>query len=134
MTNLKEGQIIEITKAKVYVSNFPEMFLRDNGDFSMRLTSGELEIGTTQRGLDTTIFSGDYIVTKTAYGGGSGPGSRDEFPDGHRVWAKRIYKNLNGDRVVSEFEISFYQSGCFTCMIEKPKVVGNGKPIYVIED
>jgi hypothetical protein len=60
--------------------------------------------------------AGEYRVTRTSYGGGgTGMGPHDVFPDGHRVYAKPV----NADEPL----ISFYQTGCFTAMIENPKIV-----------
>jgi len=59
---------------------------------------------------------GEYVVVSTEYcGGGTGMGPHDVFPDGHMVIAKPV--NGRGTRV------SFYQTGCFTAMLENPKII-----------
>lgn len=59
---------------------------------------------------------GNYRVVRTEYsGGGTGHGPHDIFPDGHKVFAQPVGKDSP--------TISFYQTGCFTAMIENPKIV-----------
>jgi hypothetical protein len=64
--------------------------------------------------LDTSEFEGEYVVTSTSMKGGSGPDSRDPYPDGHHVVCKQMRdgKILDGGHTVS-----FFQSGHFTVMI-----------------
>jgi len=63
---------------------------------------------------------GRYVVAKTAFeGGGTGHGPGDIYPDGHHVYCE----TLTG----LHRKISFYQSGCFTNMIEYIKPVGKAK-------
>lgn len=131
---LKEGDIFLLRDGHdVYVENFPKVFLCDNGNFDFQPASGELHIGSMQRGLDTSIFKGQYVVTKTSYGGGacstmSGApvlGLAYSFPDGHHVYAKKIIRGFSGKKEVSDFEINFYQSGSFTCMNCDIKSIGS---------
>lgn len=61
-----------------------------------------------------TVYPGEYVVTRTQSEGGSNNGI-DPYPDGHRVFAKKL--SIHGTYNSIEKEISFYQSGCFTCMI-----------------
>jgi hypothetical protein len=61
---------------------------------------------------------GEYVVVATEYGGGirgGGMNGHDDYPDGHQVFAVPV--KGRGPKV------SFYQTGCFTAMLEKPKVV-----------
>jgi len=61
---------------------------------------------------------GEYKVLSVSFGGGGhggGMNGADDYPDGHRVEAK--LRSGKGPIV------SFYQSGCFTAMLEKPKVI-----------
>jgi spermidine synthase len=61
---------------------------------------------------------GEYTVLATEYGGGSrggGMNGHDDYPDGHKVTAKPV--KGRGPKV------SFYQTGCFTAMLESPKLV-----------
>ena len=53
-----------------------------------------------------------YTVVKTTFDGGGGR-KEDYFPDGHHVWAA----DENGEK------IDFWQTGCFTRMIEKIEIV-----------
>lgn len=65
-----------------------------------------------------------FVVEETYFGGGGGTGMNrhDTFPDGHQVHARQLTKN--GKYKPKGTKIYFYQTGCFTCMIESPKVVG----------
>ena len=58
--------------------------------------------------------AGDYVVTRTSYGGGgTAHGPHDVFPDGHKVIAQKL---KDGKYDPNGIEISFYQSGSFTVM------------------
>jgi len=115
---LERGDIFKIEKGhSFYVKELPQLFLCDNGDYNWENSSGEIRnVGQIQRGLDTNVFVGEYIVEGTSScGGGTGHGAHDVYPNGHKVTAKRIVERF-GKKEVSDFEISFYQSGSFTCM------------------
>lgn len=128
MEFLKEGDVFELAEGHdVYVKNFPQFFLYDNSDFIFKLTSGELHIGGMQRGLDTAKFTGKYVVTKTCMDGG-GTSHDGGYPDGHHVYAKKLIGNKT-----TNFEISFYQSGHFTCMNTSIKPIGRAHLIYTFE-
>ncbi len=132
---LQEGDIFNLEKGhSIYVSSLPSLFLNDNGDFNWENSNGEVRgIGAMQRGLDTSIFCGEYIVTKTSMsGGGTGHEIHDVYPNGHKVIAKRIVKPLVGDKKISDFEISFYQSGSFTCMNRDIEAVRKAELKYTI--
>jgi hypothetical protein len=139
---LKEGDIFEMKQGNCfYVKKFPKAFLCDNGDFDFSPHTGEIWIDGLRRGLDTSIFIGRYIVVKTTVEGGGhqlemgSANNWSEMPDGHRVWAKKIVKSMfSGKSVVSKFEISFYQSGHFTCMNPDIEAISAGKIEYVIEE
>ena len=61
------------------------------------------------------LKEGEFVVIKTTFdGGGTGHGRHDVYPDGHHVFCKAL---KNGEYDENGIEISFYQSGCFTCMI-----------------
>ena len=85
------------------------------------------------------IGNGTFIVVKTAYtGGGTGHGPHDVYPDGHQikllpVKVRRGVKSgaikkvdINNDAK----PIEFYQSGCFTNMIEYIKPIAHVKLGY----
>jgi len=142
---LQVNDIFELEKGhRVYIDNFPAAFLYDNDEFIVDYTlmQGELEIGTIKNGFDSSFLIGKYIVTKTLFDGG-GPNFDGGYPDGHHVYAKKLIKKRpihiscqeavfainamlsgvhsfsNNDKtIISNLEINFYQSGCFTCMIE----------------
>lgn len=65
---------------------------------------------------------GTFVVIKTKTDGGST--GRDPYPNGHHVFVKRLKKDgsydKNGDAA------DFYQSGCFTAMIEPSKIKVRG--------
>jgi hypothetical protein len=68
---------------------------------------------------DHPELAGEYVVDRTSFSGGSeggGMNGHDDYPDGHHVYCKRLE-----DQTI---EVDFYQSGCFTAMIEKIKPVG----------
>jgi hypothetical protein len=110
MVELKEGDIFLLKEGyKVYTSR------------------GEIEIGKKINDFDTSILAGQYVVTKTEFSG-CGQG-HDVFPDGHKVFAKRILNN----KTVTNFEVSFYQSGCFTCMIKNPTITGHATCKWVVK-
>ena len=60
---------------------------------------------------------GEYRVARTAFDGGGPDGYGGDYPNGHHVWARPV-----GDEDKTH-EIHFYQTGCFTCMVENPKRV-----------
>jgi hypothetical protein len=58
---------------------------------------------------DATLTEATWVVTKTQLtGGGNNGRPYDDYPDGHRVVARRV----GGTEIVE-----FYQSGCFRGMI-----------------
>lgn len=61
-----------------------------------------------------SIASGEFLVVKTENAGG-GSGGTDYYTDGHRVYCKRLN---NGSFDEKGTEVNFYQTGCFTAMIE----------------
>jgi hypothetical protein len=133
---LKEGDIFLLKKGdSFYVKNFPKMFLYGNWDymFNFEFSNGQIQINGIRRGLDTTIFIGEYVVTKINYDGGGDPdGAGTPYPDGHHVYAKRIIKSDDNEKKVSDFEINFYQTGSFACMIKNPKIIGKAKINYLL--
>ena len=105
-TQLKEGDVIDLeTGHKVY-TDVPKHFVYSNckGDFS--LTHSDVVIAG-----EFAHLAGRYVVYKTAKdGGGTGHGPNDVYPSGHHVWCEKV-----DDAAV---KVDFYQSGCFTAMIE----------------
>lgn len=68
---------------------------------------------------------GSLFVVEQAMsgGGGTGHGPNDVYPDGWQITARRLLPDGSYD---SEGEVvQFYQTGCFSCMVEQPEVVGH---------
>ena len=119
---LKEGHVIELNSSHTVYANIPKHFVYANckGDFSLTKT----EVSLLEN--DFAYFRGRYIVTGTENtGGGLGHGMHDYYPDGYLV------KCISED---GKHEVSFYQTGCFTAMIENIKPVGMATKKWVIED
>ncbi len=128
---LKERDIFFLGVTCSFYATLPSLFLCDNGSLSFEPTRGEVHIERkNQRGLDTSLFLGRWVVTKITQDGGSGRDIPSDspnagYPDGHHVWARKILKSfINGIEYLSVFEIDFYQSGCFTCMNPHLKSTG----------
>lgn len=119
---LKEGDIIEITTGHEVYYELPMHFVYVNrvGNFK-EIAKTEVRIGELKNGLDTDFLKGRYVVKATSCGGGgTGHGPGDVYPSGHLVKCIK----LNKKDYDSEIEISFYQTGFFTAMIEDIKSVG----------
>ena len=112
---LKEGDIIELTEGHKVYADIPEHFAYDNKKGSFKLTHHEAKIDD-----QLAYLAGRYVVYKvTQDGGGTGHGSNDVYHNGHHVFCEKI-----NDRDV---RVDFYQSGCFTAMIEHIEPVGSAK-------
>jgi hypothetical protein len=75
------------------------------------------------------IDEGEFVVVKTEYGGGgTGMGDRDVYPNGHRVYCRRLKEGKFDENGT---EISFYQTGCFTAMITDIKPIRKLKLQFV---
>lgn len=85
----------------------------------------------TSAEFDTSELAGLYVVkSATVCGGGYGHGPNDYYPDGLRITARRIDDDKwrkNGEIDEGEHTVEFYQSGCFTAMIEPGKVAALNK-------
>ena len=65
----------------------------------------------------TKAIAGEYDVLYTKMtGGGTGHGPGDVYPDGWEVTAVKAHAPYQG------FQIRFFQSGCFTCMIKPEQI------------
>lgn len=115
---LKEGDVIEITHEHTVYADIPEHFAYANRSGVFDKTAH-----TDVRIKDAPWLAGTYVVTSTSRDGG-GMASDGAFPDGHHVWCRR----KDGVRV------DFYQSGCFTAMIEDISPTGRATMDWVIED
>lgn len=70
-----------------------------------------------------TISSGQYVVEEAIMaGGGTGHGPHDVYPDGWQVTARKLNPDLTYNPKGKQ--VRFYQSGCFNCMVPRPRVVG----------
>jgi hypothetical protein len=108
-TKLKEGDVIDLrTGHKVY-ADLPKHFVYSNckGDFS--LTHSDVVIAG-----EFDHLAGRYVVYKTA---------QDVYPSGHHVWCEKV-----DDAAV---KVDFYQSGCFTAMIEEIEPTGRAERRWV---
>ena len=70
------------------------------------------------------LSTGKFVVVKTSFEGGS-HGTRDDYPDGHRVYCKRL--RFDGKYEPEGEAVNFYQSGCFSAMIEEIEPVSQMK-------
>ena len=110
---LKEGDVIELKPGMKVYADIPEHFVYSNKRGSFTLTHHDIVLGG-----DFDYLCGKYIVYKVSRDGGhSGQGYNDSYPDGHHVFCLKA----NGDENV---KVDFYQSGCFTAMIEKIEPIG----------
>ncbi len=114
---VSEGDVIEIVPGMKVYTELPEHFCYENrkGVWD-KLANATVEVDKDDR-LDTKFLLGRYIVTRTSMdGGGTGHGPGDVYPDGWHVTAQktgRVHQTIH-----------FYQSGSFTAVNEKVKVVG----------
>lgn len=89
------------------------------GSFSLTRTDVRL-------GGEFDYLRGKYIVYKTSEdGGGTGHGRYDVYPDGHHVFCFK-----EDDETV---QVDFYQTGCFTAMIEDIEPIGKAKMKWVFD-
>ena len=117
---LQEGDLIEIVEGMKVYAFVPEHFVYDNCKGSWKLTHHDVVVKD-----NFAYLEGTYVVIKTAIdGGGTGHGPGDVYPDGHHVFCK---KTIDGE------EIDFYQSGCFTAMIEDIQPKGRAKLDWIID-
>ncbi len=122
-----EGDIIEVCAGMKVYTELPEHFCYENrkGVFD-KMGNATVEVGEDFGGMNTAYLIGKYIVTRTAMnGGGTGHGPGDVYPDGWNVTAKMVGRMHQ--------TISFYQSGSFTAMNEKVRVVGRAKQKWEAE-
>lgn len=123
--NLEVGDVFNLTKGMKVYARIPQKFIYANitekSKDANKLSKTDIVIGdkrkTTKNVFDSAKYIGEYVVINTAFtGGGTGMGRNDVYPDGHHVVAKKL--NVKGEYTDKGMEISFYQSGCFTAMIE----------------
>lgn len=118
MALLREGDIIELDDTHWVYTQVPQHFLYSNRRGNWTLAKGEIQL-TGQ----FEYLQGRYVVTKTRMaGGGTGHGAFDVCPDGHEVTCVKVS---------GEQEVSFYQTGAFTCMIRDIEPVGRAELKWV---
>lgn len=80
--------------------------------------------------IDTFVLEpGEYVVTSTSYDGGSSGGGmsgHDSYPNGHHVFCTKVKER---DPLLIT-NIDFYQSGCFSAMVENITPVRKLKLIW----
>lgn len=119
---LQEGDVIILETGMQVYATIPEHFIYTNRRGSFKLTHHHITLGG-----NFDYLCGKYIVYKTSYNGGNtirthgdfrpiATGNHDTYPDGHHVYCIKA-----DDRDV---KVDFYQSGCFTAMIEDIKPIG----------
>ncbi len=125
---LKEGDVIELERdhGSVY-ANVPEYFLYHNRKGSWKIARGRVSLSSEP------WLCGRYIVYKTTMeGGGHGPDG--DYSNGHHVFCRKAPKNATfaDEEHLDGLEIDFYQSGCFTAMIEDIEPIGRAELRYEI--
>jgi hypothetical protein len=112
MNKLAEGDVIMISPRHTVYALVPKHFVYANKRGCWELTKHNVTV------MDEFLYlSGEYIVTKAVMdGGGTGNGPGDIYPDGWHVFCQK-----EDDPSI---KIDFYQSGCFTAMIEDIKPIG----------
>lgn len=123
MKKLQEGDVIELVEGMEVYANVPEHFVYSNCRGSYELTRHDIKIGG-----NFDYFVGKYIVYKTTYDGGSSGGGmngHDDYPNGHHVFCVKVDN--------PKIKVDFYQSGCFTAMIENIKPIGKAKQTWTVE-
>lgn len=123
---LEEGDVFYIKKGMKIQVEIPEMFIYQNCRDSKKLASTVITVGevlnnTKNKTFNTKKFEGMYLVERTDYtDGGNGNGPGDYYPDGHKVHAIKL--SNTGEHTPDGLKISFYQSGCFNCMISPSQI------------
>lgn len=138
-TPLEAGDVFILKKGHQIYMELPEHFVYDNrrGVFD-QFAKTEVVVGVPKGGMNTGWLAGRYVVISAhTQGGGTGHGPNDVYPDGLYITAERFPTKDSSiaDGGNKRWKIYFYQSGCFTSMIEPGKVekLGKAKVKYVME-
>lgn len=110
---IKKGDIIELEDGNPVYADIPEHFAYNNRLGCWDLTRTLITIGDKYR-----YPRGAYIVVKTVRDGG-GTSYDGTFPNGHHVFC------VNAEN--EKLKVDFYQTGNFTAMIERPKIIGKAE-------
>ena len=140
---LKEGDVITLKKGMTVYTEIAAMFIYSNSlseDVVRKCESNGLIIepekvsdfikrNTSKPDLKTFVLEGgEFVVIKTSLdGGGTAHGQYDVYPDGHRVYCKKL-KDGKFDK--DGIEVNFYQSGSFSAMIENITPIRKMKMSY----
>ena len=112
---LQEGDIINLEAGMSVYADVPKHFVYANKRGIFDLTHVDIILGK-----DFDYLCGKYIVYKTVCdGGGVGAGSFDTYPNGHHVFCVKTED--------ANVKVDFYQSGCFTAMIQEVEVIGKAQ-------
>lgn len=130
---LKVGDVILLEAGMKVYARIPEKFVFANVRKSVKLVKTDVEIGEVFRKgkaiYDTHILAGHYVVLETVVGGGgTGMGQHDTYPDGHHVFCQKLKSDLRLDN--KGRKLDFYQTGCFTAMIEPDRIQPNREIRY----
>lgn len=115
---LQKGDVIEIKKGMTVYTG------ADEHKPIKTVIGSVIHLHDSQETFDTGVFIGDYAVIQAgSTGQGSGyDGSVDAaviYPDGYKI----ICKKLKDGKYDSEgTEIHFYQSGCFSVVIQPSQI------------
>jgi hypothetical protein len=116
---LQQGDVIELRGGHEVYADVPEHFIFTNRVGSWALTHSKICIGG-----HFAYLAGRYVVVLTTHdGGGTGHGPHDVYPSGHHVWCEKLVRDID-----SPVRVDFYQTGCFSAMIEDITPVGTAKP------
>lgn len=119
MALLKEGDVIELNKNHTVYADVSKHIIPSREEDNFYHTNYKIKLDGK-----FSYFQGKYIVVKTELtGGGTGHGINDVYPDGHKVTCESLDGKLT---------VSFYQTGCFTAMIEDITPIGTATKKWII--
>ncbi|MDB4261479.1 hypothetical protein N9878_01290 [bacterium] len=105
---LETGDVIEIKDGHKVYAQVPQHFIYANKRGVWDTAKADVMVGG-----ELGWLSGTYVVCQITRDGG-GAAHDGGYPDGHHVWCERK----------DGFKVDFYQTGCFTAMIEDIQPVG----------
>ncbi len=121
-TNLQIGDVFELKNGMRFYAKVAEKYIYANRSGSNKKATSNFVLSDAKH---LKKFAGKYIVVDTKFDGvGIGMGPHDVFPNGHHVFARKMYEM--GDDVAynkNGLKIDFYQSGSFNAMNERVKVI-----------
>lgn len=122
---LQVGDIIELKPGHQVYADVPESAVYCNKEGAHDLVHHDVRIGSP--GHIFSELAGLYAVIETAYDGGTSGRwpSPDPYPDGYHVMCQKLD---------SDIRVDFYQTGCFTAMIECIEPIGRAKVSTRISD